>query len=92
MSNLMRPLDPELASLYGAEPPRAAAAASARPRVSHEPEVLPAEEADPLLELQAIAERNQKNYRNRAELQEGFDTVENDVSNVLKTCWDFVTR
>lgn len=85
-------LDPELAALF-------------EETTVHEPEVqarpkapsgvtpaVSSEEEDPLLVLKAMAERQQAAARDRRELAPGFDTVENDVSNVLKVGWDFITR
>jgi hypothetical protein len=79
-------LDPELAAFY--KP------ASEAPKV-HEPTVekKPTEsEEDPLLLLKQMAEEQEANSRNRKELEPGFDTVENDLSNVVSVGWKFLTR
>jgi hypothetical protein len=44
------------------------------------------------LELKAMAEKNQREYRDRKDLEPGFDTVEHDLSNAIKLGWDFITR
>lgn len=77
-------LDPELQALYESE-------------VVHEPIVEPrrqpsSAEPDALLELRAMAEANRKNAEARKNKAPGFDTVEHDVSNVVRLGWDFITR
>ncbi len=49
-------------------------------------------EEDPLLALKRIAETNMRTARKSSDCEDGFDRVENDVSNVCKTLFDFVTR
>lgn len=82
----VQPIDPEFAAVY--------AESASVPRRS-EPKAdssNPEEPEDSLLTLKAIAERNAQNARKRSECQPGFDEVENDLSNVCKTVFDFVTR
>lgn len=82
------PIDPEFAAVY------AGTQQTDMPR-STQPEANPpaAKEAeDPLLVLKAIAERNAKTARKSSDCEPGFDQVENDLSNVLKTGWEFITR
>lgn len=52
-----------------------------------------ADSRDPLLELKAIAEKNQAEYIPRTDLKDGsFDQIEHDLSNAGRVFWNFVTR
>lgn len=81
-------IDPEFAAAYAeAESPK-----PSLQRGSDTVSVKPDSEEDPLLTLKAMAEANMKNSRKSSECEDGFDRIENDVSNVVKTCFDFITR
>jgi hypothetical protein len=87
-------IDPEFAAAYReAEPvPRSADPLPANPNRVGGANIVDSDDEDPLLALKRIAETNMRNARKSSDCDEGFDRVENDVSNVIKTCWDFVTR
>lgn len=82
----VQPIDPEFAAVY-------AETSNLPGRTESGPDsATPKEAEDPLLTLKAIAERNAKTARKSSDCEPGFDQVENDLSNTLKTAWDFVTR
>lgn len=82
------PIDPEFAAVY-AESASTDMPRSAQP-VSNSSSV--EEPEDSLITLKRMAEERAKTARKRSECQPGFDEVENDVSNVIGTAWDFITR
>ncbi len=82
-------IDPEFAAAYEEAEARTPMQRSAK-TVSASTDS--GDEEDPLLALKRIAESNMRTARKSSECEDGFDRVENDVSNVIKTCWDFVTR
>ena len=81
-------IDPEFAAAYAEAERPLQRVAKSEPASTHSAET----EEDPLLALKRIAENNMRTARKSSECEDGFDRVENDVSNVIKTCWDFVTR
>lgn len=82
-------IDPEFAAAYAeANQPSVRGVAKPAPTVIDSA----GDEEDPLLALKRIAENNMRTARKSSECEDGFDRVENDVSNVVKTCWDFITR
>lgn len=86
-------IDPEFADAYreAESVPRSAQPIPARADRVVDENVIETDD-DPLLALKRIAENKMRNARKSSECEEGFDRVENDVSNVVKTCWDFITR
>ncbi len=86
-------IDPEFAAAYAeAERPLQRVAKSESARTDRVGGEVQSDNEDPLLALKRIAENNMLTARKSSECEDGFDRVENDVSNVIKTCWDFVTR
>lgn len=84
-------IDPEFAAAYE-EANTAGATVQRVIKPSLPPPDSAVDDEDPLLALKRIAENNMRTARKSSECEDGFDRVENDVSNVIKTCWDFVTR
>lgn len=81
-------IDPEFAAVYAE-----AESVPRRPDPTCAPTHSEVEsEEDPLLALKRIAEKNAAASRASSECEDGFDRVENDVSKVCKTLFDFVTR
>lgn len=89
-------IDPEFAAEYEkAQTESVRRVADPSPNTSHQSSeaAAPGGSPDPLLELKAIAERQQREGINRKQFADGsFDQVENDLTNTLKIGWDFLTR
>lgn len=82
-------IDPEFAAAY-AEANQPAVRGVVKPAPTVVDSAI--DDEDPLLAFKRIAENNMRTARKSSECEDGFDRVENDVSNVVKTCWDFITR